>query len=180
MEGPVRVSSHPARHHEWLRADLALAYSLVFALPGSPVLRYGDEIGMGDDLSLKEREAVRTPMRWSDEPQAGFSLADKTVHPDPVVSEGIYNHTEVNVEAQRRDPNSLLNWTAHMIRLRKECPEVGWGEVTVSETGSDEVLAMCHEWRGNALVTVHNLGDKPHDNPRRSAGLRERDAGQPA
>lgn len=143
------------------RRHLELAYSLVFALPGSPVLRYGDEIGMGDDLSLKEREAIRTPMQWSDEPQAGFSLAAKTVH--PVIDSGVYSYAEVNVEAQRRDPASLLNWTAHMIRLRKECPEVGWGEVTVLDTGSDRVLGLLYRWRDNALVTVHNFGDKPHE-----------------
>lgn len=143
------------------RRQIELAYSLVFALPGSPVLRYGDEIGMGDDLNLEQREAVRTPMQWSDEAQAGFSTAEKTVH--PLIGEGIYGYAQVNVEAQRRDPNSLLNWTAQMIRLRKECPEVGWGALTVLDTGSDQVLALRYDWRGNALVIVHNFADQPQD-----------------
>lgn len=143
------------------RRNLELAYSLVFSLPGSPVLRYGDEIGMGDDLNLEQREAVRTPMQWSGEHQAGFSSARKLRH--PVISDGVYSYAEINVEEQRRDPTSLLNWTARMIRLRKECPEIGWGTVTVLETGSDEVLALRYDWRDNSLVTVHNFDDKPHD-----------------
>ncbi len=89
------------------RRQLELAYSLVFSLPGSPVLRYGDEIGMGDDLELEGRDAVRTPMQWSDEAQGGFSTASETVH--PVVDSGVYSTDEVNIEAQRRDPASLLN-----------------------------------------------------------------------
>ena len=143
------------------RRQLELAYSLVFSLPGSPVLRYGDELGMGDDLNLEGRDAVRTPMQWSDEAQGGFSTAEKTVH--PVIDSGVYSTAEVNVEAQRRDPASLLNWTARMIRLRKECPEIGWGTATVLETGSDAVLALRYDWRGNALVMVHNFDEQPHD-----------------
>lgn len=141
------------------RERLELAYSLVFALPGTPVLRYGDEIGMGDDMNLKERDAVRTPMQWSDEAQAGFSRASKTVH--PVIEAGSYAKAQVNVEVQRRDPASLLNWTARMIRLRKECPEVGWGKLTILETGSPTVLGLRYDWRGNALVILHNFADRP-------------------
>lgn len=141
--------------------QLELAYSLLFSLPGTPVMRYGDEIGMGDDLRLKERDAVRTPMHWSDGPQAGFSTAEKLVH--PVIDHGPYGFQEVNVEAQRRDPNSLLNWTASMIRLRKECPEIGWGDWKILSTGSPHVLAMRYEWRGNALVVLHNFDEKPHE-----------------
>ena len=141
------------------RAHLELAYSLLFALPGTPVLRYGDEIGMGDDLSLDERDAVRTPMQWSAEPQGGFSTAERTVH--PVIAEGVCGYPRVNVEAQRRDPSSLLNWTVRMIRLRKECPEIGWGAWAILPTGHAEVLAIRYEWKGNALVILHNFGDHP-------------------
>jgi maltose alpha-D-glucosyltransferase/alpha-amylase len=143
------------------RRQLELAYSLMFALPGTPVLRYGDEIGMGDDLRLPEREAVRTPMQWSDEPQAGFSTAAKTVH--PVIEDGVYGFHRVNVAAQQRDPASLLRWTMRMIRLRKECPEIGWGDWTLLRTGSPEVLAMRYDWRGNSIVIVHNLAGRPRD-----------------
>lgn len=140
------------------RSQIELAYSLVFSLPGTPVLRYGDEIGMGDDLGLPEREAVRTPMQWADEAQAGFSTAAETV--SPVIGEGVYGYPQVNVESQRRDPDSLLNWTAHMIRLRHECPEIGWGEWKVLPAGSPHVLAMCYDWRGNCVVTIHNFAEK--------------------
>jgi maltose alpha-D-glucosyltransferase/alpha-amylase len=143
------------------QAQLELAYSVMFSLPGTPVIRYGDEIGMGDDLSLKERHSVRTPMQWTDAPQAGFSTAAKTVH--PVISEGPYRYDQVNVEKQRRDPESLLSWTACMIRLRKECPEIGWGDWTILPSGAPTVLAMRYDWRGNSLVIVHNFDDKSHE-----------------
>jgi maltose alpha-D-glucosyltransferase/alpha-amylase len=140
---------------------LELAYSVMFSLPGTPVIRYGDEIGMGDDLSLNERDAVRTPMQWNSEPQAGFSTVTKLVH--PVISKGPFRYDHVNVEAQRRDPGSLLNWTACMIRLRKECPEIGWGDWKILKTGSPSVLAIRYDWRGNSLVVVHNFDEKPHE-----------------
>jgi maltose alpha-D-glucosyltransferase / alpha-amylase len=138
-----------------------LAYSVMFSLPGTPVIRYGDELRMGDDLRLPEREAVRTPMQWSDEPNGGFSTAAKTVH--PVISEGVWGHRHVNAEAQRRDPSSLLNWMAKMIRLRKECPEIGWGSCHILETGSLHALALRYDWRGNSVLVVHNFDEKPHE-----------------
>src|SRR5207249_4442264 len=110
------------------RPQLEMAYSLMFSMPGTPVLRYGDEIGMGDDLRLRDRNSVRTPMQWSDESQAGFSTAKKTIL--PVINKGPWSYRRVNVEVQRRDNNSMLNWTERMIRLRKECPEFGWGTYT--------------------------------------------------
>jgi maltose alpha-D-glucosyltransferase/alpha-amylase len=143
------------------RQQIELAYSVLFSLPGTPVIRYGDEIGMGDLLSLPERESVRTPMQWSKEPQAGFSLSEKLVH--PMIDKGPYSCELVNVEAQRRDPNSLLNWTADMIRLKKECPEIGWGACKVLPTGSPSLLALRYDWRGIALVILHNFDDKPHE-----------------
>lgn len=141
------------------KARLELAYSVMFSLPGTPVLRYGDEIGMGDDLDLPQREAVHTPMQWTDEPQAGFSLAAKTLH--PLIDSGPYSYKTVNVEAQRRDPESLLNWTAQMIRLSKECPEIGWGKWEVLPTKNDCVLAMRYDWRGESIVVIHNFGEVP-------------------
>lgn len=142
------------------RAQTELAYSLLFSLPGTPVLRYGDEIGMGDDLALKEREAVRTPMQWSDEAQAGFSTNHKTVH--PVIDKGPYTHEHINVEAQRRDRDSLLLWITNMIRLRKECPEIGWGDWEVLKVDTPSILAFHYTWQGNNLVTIHNFDEKPH------------------
>ncbi|HSJ14465.1 MAG TPA: alpha-amylase family protein [Longimicrobiales bacterium] len=140
------------------RQHYELAHSLMFSLPGNPTFRYGDEIGMGDNLKLSERDAVRTPMQWSSERHGGFTLAEKPVM--PLVTGGVYGYERVNVEDQQRDPGSLLNWNASMIRLRKECPEIGWGEWQLLGTGSPHVLAMQYEWRGNALVIVHNFSDR--------------------
>ena len=138
---------------------LRMAMSLMFALPGTPVVRYGDELGMGDDLSLKERKCVRTPMQWSKERHAGFSKADKTVL--PVIDEGPWGYESINAADQKRDPESMLNWTERMIRMRKECPEVGWGDFRILPCGNRGVLAVRYEWRDNALVIVHNLADEP-------------------
>lgn len=141
------------------QAQVELAYSLMFSLPGTPVIRYGDEIGMGDDLRLKERYPVRTPMQWSDEPNAGFSTAAKTVL--PVIDKGVWSYKRINVEAQRRDPNSMLNWTERMIRLRKECPEFGWGTYKILHSGKSHVLAIRYDWRNNSLLALHNFSEKP-------------------
>lgn len=137
------------------RPEIELAYSLMFSLPGTPVIRYGDEIGMGDDLSLNERDSVRTPMQWSGDSNAGFSQANKLVH--PVIEKGPYAFDLVNVETQRRQPGSLLNWMTNLIRLRQECTEIGWGEWSVLDTGTPGVLGMCYHWQGSSLVTLHNF-----------------------
>lgn len=140
------------------RQQQELAYSLMFSLPGTPVIRYGDEIGMGEDLSLEERDAVRTPMQWSAQKNAGFSVADKLVH--PVIDSGFYSCKNVNVETQRRDTNSLLNWITAMIRLRKECPEIGVGEWQIIKTDHPHVLVMSYRWKDRSLWTFHNFDDK--------------------
>jgi maltose alpha-D-glucosyltransferase/alpha-amylase len=141
------------------RRRLELAYSLMMALPGTPVFRYGDEIGMGDNLDLPERNCARTPMQWSDEPQAGFTKSDKPVI--PLVSEGPYGFQHVNVAAQKRDPKSLMDWTERMIRMRKEVPEIGWGDFAILDTGTAEVLAMRYDWRNNSVLMVHNFSGIP-------------------
>jgi maltose alpha-D-glucosyltransferase/alpha-amylase len=134
---------------------LQMAYSLLFTLPGTPVIRYGDELGMGDDLRLAQRNCARTPMQWSTEPNGGFSRAGKTVY--PVIAKGPYAYAKVNAAAQRREPLSLLNWTERIIRMRKEVPELGWGEFAILDTGHPGVLAMRYDWRSNTVVTLHNL-----------------------
>lgn len=143
------------------REHLELAYSLLLSLPGAPVLRYGDEIGMGDDLSLDERDAVRTPMQWSADPGGGFSSCPDTVH--PVIEQGPYAAEHVNVDAQRRDPGSLLRWTIRMVRVRKECPEIGWGTWQLLPTGAKSVLAMLYTWEDRATLVVHNTADQPQE-----------------
>jgi maltose alpha-D-glucosyltransferase / alpha-amylase len=136
---------------------MELAYSLLFSLPGTPVLGYGDEIGMGDNLALPERQSVRTPMQWTADGNGGFSIADRTVL--PAVSEGPFGYHHINVADQRRDPGSLLNCTERLIRMRKECPEFGWGDYRVLSTGSPHVLAVLVTWRKNAVLAVHNFAD---------------------
>jgi len=141
------------------RRRLELAYSLMLTLPGTPVIRYGDEIAMGDDLSLPERQCARTPMQWSTEPQAGFTKSAKPIV--PVISDGPYGYEHVNVAAQRRDPDSLLNWMERMIRMRKEVPEIGWGDFSFLKVKTPQVLAIRYEWRNNAVVVLHNLCAEP-------------------
>jgi maltose alpha-D-glucosyltransferase/alpha-amylase len=141
------------------RRRIELAYSLMMTLPGTPVLRYGDEIAMGDNLDLPERDCVRTPMQWSNEPQAGFTESDKPVI--PVIAEGAYGFEHVNVAAQKRDPNSFMDWTERMIRMRKEVPEIGWGDFSILGTGKPEVLALRYDWRNNSILFVHNLSPIP-------------------
>lgn len=140
------------------RPQTELAYSLLFSLPGTPVIRYGDEIGMGDDLSLDQRDAVRTPMQWSADERAGFSKAGKLVH--PVISKGPYAYDIVNVETQQRAPDSLLNWMTSLIRLRHECTEIGWGEWCILDTGIPTVLCMYYWWQNSSLITLHNFDEK--------------------
>ena len=141
------------------RRRLELAYSLLLTLPGTPVIRYGDEIGMGDDLSLPERQCARTPMQWSTEPQAGFSSNSKTVL--KIISGGPYGYEHLNVAEQRREPDSLLNWMERMIRMRKEVPEIGWGDFEVLPTKTPQVFAIRYDWRGNSVLAVHNLNANP-------------------
>ena len=141
------------------RRRLELAYSLMVTLPGTPVIRYGDEIGMGDDLSLPERNCARTPMQWSAERQGGFTLSDTPVLPP--IADGPYGFAHINVAEQRRDPGSLLNWMERILRMRKEVPEIGWGVPAILRTGTKEVLAIRYDWRGNAALFIHNLSALP-------------------
>jgi maltose alpha-D-glucosyltransferase / alpha-amylase len=141
------------------RRRIELAYSLMMTLPGTPVIRYGDEIGMGDDLGLPERNCARTPMQWSTEPHGGFTKNDKPLL--PVISRGPYGFEQVNVAQQRRDPNSMVNWTERIIRMRKEVPEIGWGSFKVLPSGVPEVLVLRYDWRNNAVVIIHNFAPVP-------------------
>ncbi len=134
---------------------IELAYSLLFALPGLPVIRYGEEIGMGDDLSLQERLSVRTPMQWSGARNGGFSIAAKPIR--PVISQGPYRYTQVNVAAQQADSSSLLNRITQFARLRRQCSEIGWGKWQILPTGSAPVLAIRYNWQGRTLLLVHNF-----------------------
>ncbi len=141
------------------RRRLELAYSLQFTLPGTPVLRYGEEIGMGDDLDLPERNAIRTPMQWSAEPNAGFSTASPAQLVRPLVHDGRFSPEKVNVNEQRRDPDSLLNWQERVLRTLRECPEVGENSCEVLDSGHDDVLAHRYAGPHGAMLFLHNLDD---------------------
>jgi maltose alpha-D-glucosyltransferase/alpha-amylase len=139
------------------RRKLELAFSLLYSLPGTPMMQYGDEIAIGEDLSLPERECARTPMQWTSERHGGFSTAEQVVR--PVIARGSYGFAQRNVADQRRDNDSLLNWTERMIRMRKECRELSWGSITILESSADPVLIIEYTWRDAALLTIHNFSD---------------------
>ncbi len=143
------------------RRRIELAYSLMFTLPGTPVVRYGDELGMGDNLKLRERECARTPMQWSTEPHAGFTRRDRPL--TPVISKGPFGYEQINAAQQRRDPNSLLNWTERIIRMRKELPEIGWGDFQILPLRDPAILAIRYDWRNNSALFVHNLAATPRE-----------------
>jgi maltose alpha-D-glucosyltransferase/alpha-amylase len=153
----IRRRLAPMLHGD--RRRIELAYSLLFTLPGTPVIRYGDELGMGDDLTLKERDCARTPMQWSNEPHGGFTKHHTPIC--PVISEGPYGFEHVNAAIQRRYPDSLLNWTERIIRMRKEVPEVGWGNFEIIPVRNPAILVMRYDWRNNSVLFVHNFSAEP-------------------
>jgi maltose alpha-D-glucosyltransferase/alpha-amylase len=142
------------------RRRLDSAYGLLFSLPGTPVLRYGDEIGMGDDLALPERASVRTPMQWSDEENGGFSKAPRKRLIRPIIAQGNYGYEKINVASQQRDPESLLNWMERLIRVRKECPEIGNGQLHVLPSKAPEILLLRYQYNGGGVIAAHNLGNR--------------------
>jgi maltose alpha-D-glucosyltransferase/alpha-amylase len=143
------------------RARIELANSLLFTLPGSPVIYYGDEIGMGDDIWLEDRDGVRTPMQWSAAPNAGFSTADAADLYCPVINDEVYGYRRVNVEAQRAAPGSLLNRMREMIRIRKAHPALGRGTVRFLDPLQPGVLAYLRRYEGQTLLSVNNLSATP-------------------
>jgi len=141
------------------RRRLELAYSLQFTLPGTPVLRYGEEIGMGDNLSLQERNAIRTPMQWNASANGGFSTAPRAKLVRPVVSTGQYGFRSVNVAAQWRDSKSLLSWMERTLHTLRQCREFGVGTPRVVDVeGASSVFAMAYDGPDGAMLAVHNLG----------------------
>ncbi|HEX8629824.1 MAG TPA: alpha-amylase family glycosyl hydrolase, partial [Catenuloplanes sp.] len=141
------------------RRRIELAYALQFSLRGTPVLRYGEEIGMGEDLSLHGRDAIRTPMQWSLLPNAGFSRAKPDQLVRPVVADGDYGYEKVNVTTQRQDRSSLLSWFERMIRTLREAPEVGSGSCThVDVPTPPGVLVHRADGPTGTMLFLHNLG----------------------
>jgi maltose alpha-D-glucosyltransferase/alpha-amylase len=143
---------------------IQLVYSLLFALPGTPVLFYGEEIGMGENLEIEGRLAVRVPMQWTAEPGAGFSTADPATFPRPLV-EGPFSAKHVNVRDESRDPGSLLSFVQRLIKAYRACPELAWGAGQVLDPGPKAPSMLVHrtDADGTSIITVHNFG------PRRAA-----------
>jgi maltose alpha-D-glucosyltransferase/alpha-amylase len=116
---------------------------------------------MGDNLDLPERNCARTPMQWSPEPHGGFTKSKKATK--PVIEEGPYGYERINAAVQRRHAESLLNWTERIIRMRKEVPEIGWGDFEVLKVRDPAVLVMRYDWRNNSVVVMHNLHEEPRE-----------------
>lgn len=142
------------------RRRIQMAYSLLFSLPGTPCIVYGDELGMGEDLEQQGRNAVRIPMQWSAGRNAGFSAARKRDLMRPVVEDGPFGRGEVNVEAQKGEEGSLLNWLRNLIRLRRDSPELGDCELHVLTSGDERVLCHRIDGRRRSLLILHNLSDQ--------------------
>jgi maltose alpha-D-glucosyltransferase/alpha-amylase len=140
---------------------LELAHVIMLALPGTPVLYYGDEIAMGDELRLPEREGVRTPMQWSNTLNAGFSTADTERLVRPVISGGAFGYEAANAGDQRRDPDSFLNWLQRVVGVRRTCRELSWATANVLATEASCVLALEYQWGNTALLALHNLSNTP-------------------
>jgi maltose alpha-D-glucosyltransferase/alpha-amylase len=143
------------------RRRIEVAHSILLTLIGSPFLYYGDEIGMGDNIWLEDRDGLRTPMQWNDGPNAGFSTAPQEKLSDPVIEDEVYGYRAVNVEAQRADPNSLLNWTRGILRERKRHPAFGRGELRLLAPGNRAILAYVRAYQGEVLLVVNNLSSEP-------------------
>ncbi|MFD6300236.1 alpha-amylase family protein [Streptomyces sp. NPDC060235] len=138
------------------RRRVELAYSLLFTLPGTPVLFYGEEIGMGENLSAEGRQAVRTPMQWTPETGAGFSTADPEKFPNPL-ADGAFTPRKVNVYDQSRDPGSLLSRIRLFVERYREAPELAWGEYRVLDTGERSVLAHLSHTTDGSVLALHNF-----------------------
>jgi maltose alpha-D-glucosyltransferase/alpha-amylase len=139
------------------RRRIELMHSLLFTLPGTPVLYYGDEIGMGDNIYLGDRNGVRTPMQWTGDRNAGFSRADYSRLYAPVIADPVYGYQSINVEAQERVKSSLLHWVKRMIRIRQRYPVFALGTLRFLPMDNRKVLAFVREHEGQTVLVVCNL-----------------------
>jgi maltose alpha-D-glucosyltransferase/alpha-amylase len=138
---------------------LRLAHSLLLTFIGSPVLYYGDEIGMGDNIWLDDRGGVRTPMQWNGQPNAGFSAQRADRLYAPVIADGAYGYQQINVEAQRADRDSLFNWLKHALRVRREHPAFRRGSFDWLDLKAPAVAAYWRTWDQERVLAIHNLSD---------------------
>ena len=144
------------------RATLELLNALMFSLPGTPIIYYGDEIGMGDNVYLGDRNGVRTPMQWSYDRNAGFSTADNEQLYSPVVTNPNYHYESVNVESELRSGSSLLNWMKKMLRVRKNYSQLlGRGGIRFIEQKNRRVLTYVREYGDQRMLCIFNLSRRP-------------------
>ncbi|HEY0397219.1 MAG TPA: alpha-glucosidase C-terminal domain-containing protein, partial [Acidimicrobiia bacterium] len=139
------------------RRVMELFHAMLFSLPGSPILYYGDEIGMGDNVFLGDRDGVRTPMQWSPDRNAGFSRADFAQLYSAPLMDPVYGYQALNVEGELRDPSSLLHWLQRMLQVRKRHALFGIGTFEVLSAENPSVLAYVREWEGDTVLCVNNL-----------------------
>jgi maltose alpha-D-glucosyltransferase / alpha-amylase len=139
------------------RDEIELMHAILFSLPGSPVLYYGDEIGMGDNVFLGDRDGVRTPMHWTGDRNGGFSGADFAQLYLPPLMDPVYGYAAVNIEAQLRTPTSLLRWLHRFVELRKQHPVFGLGTYEPLRPSNQRIFAHVRRWEEDILLCVHNL-----------------------
>ena len=161
MKSNVGIARRLAPLLENSRDQIELFTGLLLSLPGSPVLYYGDEIGMGDNIYLGDRDGVRTPMQWNADRNAGFSTADPQKLYLPTILDPVYGYQAINVEAQMRSTSSLLNWTRNMLAVRKRHPVFGMGSYDELSTSNPSVLAFVREFGDDKVLCVNNLSRFP-------------------
>jgi maltose alpha-D-glucosyltransferase/alpha-amylase len=155
INGGIRRRLAPLLDND--RNKIELLNSLLLSMPGTPVLYYGDELGMGDNIFLGDRDGVRTPMQWSPDRNGGFSKADPPQLFLPVIMDPVYGFQAVNVEAQARNPASLLNWVRRMLAVRKAHRAFGRGSLTLLYPGNRKVLAYLRQYEGETILCIVNL-----------------------
>ncbi len=161
MKSNVGIARRLAPLLENSRDQIELFTGLLLSLPGSPVLYYGDEIGMGDNIYLGDRDGVRTPMQWSADRNAGFSTADPQRLYLPTILDPVYGYQAVNVEAQMRSTSSLLNWTRNLLAVRRQHPVFGMGSYDELGSSNPSVLAFVREFGDDKVLCVNNLSRFP-------------------
>jgi maltose alpha-D-glucosyltransferase / alpha-amylase len=139
------------------RDEIELMHAILFSLPGSPVLYYGDEIGMGDNVYLGDRDGVRTPMQWTGDRNGGFSRSDFARLFLPPLMDPVFGYQAVNVEAQLRSPTSLLRWMRRFIELRKAHPVFGVGDYEPLRPENSRIFAHIRTYESDIVLSVHNL-----------------------
>jgi maltose alpha-D-glucosyltransferase/alpha-amylase len=139
------------------RDEIELMHAIMFSLPGSPVLYYGDEIAMGDNIYLGDRDGVRTPMQWTSDRNGGFSRADFAQLYAPPLMDPVYGYQAVNIEAQLRTPTSLLRWLQRFVALRKEHPVFGIGTYEPLSPSNPKIFAHIRRYEDDVMLCVHNM-----------------------